>query len=261
MICRMAELLQKIKKLGVQLLTLRKCIKTEEDMRETLKNVKNIGYDSIYLNDGGSIYQQTVQLAKEAGLEIIGTAYDGKTLREEKARVLENAALSGSYQVGIHKEVIHSAEGYAQFCEQINEFGKILSQKQGKFIYNQHAREFCVMDGKKTGMDLLKEYTDPNVVSFGVNTFWLQNAGVDIRHFLEEYAGRIEILRMQDCTIAMDYFRQSLPLGSGNMYWDGIIEAAAEAGVAHYIVEDEKCLANILDVLEKSSQFIHENYM
>jgi len=103
--------------------------------------------------------------------------------------------------------------------------------------------------------------TDPEYMSFAVNTFWLQNAGVDIRKFISDFSGRIDILRMQDTDIAMDYLRGNAPVGYGNMYWDGIMEEAVKAGVKNYIIEDEKFLGDLFEALEKSSEFIHKHYM
>lgn len=250
-----------IKKLGVQLLTLKRLVKTKEEMESTFTNLKNAGYDAIYMNDTGLNHESAIELAKNAGLEIIGTAYSMRTITEDAKRVETHCECSCSYNVGVYREVIYTDEEYERFAKRANEIGKMLSKHDGKIIYDHHAREFCKINATKRGMDLLKEYADPRYVSFSLNTFWMQNAGVDVRRFIREFNGRIEILRMQDCDIAMDNLRNSPPVGSGNMYWDGIVEEAAAAGVKYYIVEDEKYLGNLFESLEKSSQFIHKNYM
>ena len=253
--------MKQVQKLGIQLLTLRNHIQTPVDMEDTFRKIKNIGYDALYINDGGAEYRQIVDLAKAAGLEIMGTTYDFKTLIEDTETVLENCRYCGSYNVGVYKEVMFTNEMYERFCERANSFGKMLSEYGGKLVYNHHAREFCRLSEGKTGMDLLKELLDPAYTGFAVNTFWLQNAGMDIRKFLSDMSGRIEILRMQDAGICMDYLRTNPALGNGNMYWDGIMEAAKEANIRSYIVENEKYLGNIMDCLEESSRFIHEYYM
>ena len=253
--------MSKIKKIGVQLFTIRKFIKTKEEMANTFKRIKGMGYDELYINGGGDEYKLIVDSAKNEGLELIGTTYNLKTIMENTDDVLDNCRYSGSYSVGIYKEVTYSKELYEKLCENINETGKIISQSGAKLLYNHHAREFCKMEDGKRGMEMLKSLTNPQYLSFSLNTFWMQNAGVDIRHFISEFGGRIEILRMQDTDIAMDYLRGNAPVGSGNMYWDGIIEVAQKANVKHYIVEDEKFLGNLFDALEKSSDFIHKHYM
>lgn len=253
--------MKQVQKLGVQLLTLRKHIKTYEDMENTFRRIKNMGYDALYINDGGVEYRQIVDQAKSSDLEIIGTTYDIKTLMEDTENVLKNCHYSGSYSVGIYKEVMFTNEMYERFCERANSLGRMLSEYGGKLVYNHHAREFSRLSEGKTGMDILKELLDPAYTSFAVNTFWLQNAGMDIRKFISDMSGRIEILRLQDAGICMDYLRTNPALGTGNMYWEGIMEAAREADVKSYIVENEKHLGNIMDCLEESSRFIHEYYM
>ena len=251
----------KIQKLGIQLSTIRRFIKTNEDMINTFKRIKAMGYDEIYITGSGDEYKLIVDSAKNEDLDIIGTTYNFSTIAEDTEKVLENCRYSGSYSVGIYKEVMHSGEIYNKFCERVNEAGKIISQNGGKLVYNHHAREFCKIEDGKRGIDMLRELITPETMSFAINTFWLQNAGIDIRHFISEYSDRIEILRMQDTDIAMDYLRGNAPVGSGNMYWDGILEEAQKANVKHYIVEDEKFLGNLFEALEKSSAFIHKHYM
>ena len=253
--------MSKIEKLGIQLFTLRKFIQTDEDMENTFKRIKGMGYDELYITGGGYEYKQIVDSAKNEGLDIIGTTYSFNTIAEDTEKVLENCRYSGSYSVGIYKEVMHQGEVYERFCERANEIGKLISQNGGKLVYNHHAREFCKMEGGKRGIEMLIDLTEPKLMSLAINTFWLQNAGVDIRHFISEFSDRIEILRMQDTDIAMDYLRGNAPVGSGNMYWDGIIEEAQKANVKHFIIEDEKFLGNLFDALEKSSAFIHKHYM
>lgn len=253
--------MKQVQKLGIQLLTLKKHIKTYEDMEDTFRRIKNMGYDVLYINDGGVEYRQIVDLARAAGLEIMGTTYDFKTLLEDTETVLENCSYSGSYSVGVYKEVMFTNEVYERFCERANLLGKKLSEYGGKLVYNHHAREFSRLSEGKTGMEILKELLDPMYTGFAVNTFWLQNAGMDTRKFISDMTGRIEILRMQDAGICMDYLRTNPALGKGNMYWEGIMEASRKADVKSYIVENEKFLGNIMECLEESSRFIHEYYM
>ena len=253
--------MSKIEKIGIQLFTLRKFIKTKEEMQSTFNRIKSMGYDELYINGGGAEYRQIVDSAKSEGLEIIGTTYRLNTITENTDEVLENCKYSGSYSVGIYKEVTYSEELYEKLCENINETGKVLSGNGARLVYNHHAREFSRMSEEKRGIELLKDLTDPEYMSFAVNTFWLQNAGVDIRKFISDFSGRIDILRMQDTDIAMDYLRGNAPVGYGNMYWDGIMEEAVKAGVKNYIIEDEKFLGDLFEALEKSSEFIHKHYM
>ena len=153
--------MEKIQKLGVQLLTLKRLVKTREEMQSTFTNLKNAGYDAIYMNDTGACHESVIERAKNAGLEIIGTAYSMRTIMEDAKRVEAHCEGSGSYNVGIYREVMYTDEEYERFAKRANEIGKKLSQHDGKIIYDHHAREFCKINETKRGMDLLKEYTDP----------------------------------------------------------------------------------------------------
>lgn len=250
-----------IQKLGIQFFTLKRFMKTDEDMQNTLKRIKSMGYDSVYIIGGGDEYRHIVDSIKNANLEIIGTTYNAKELFSNTKEILENCEYSGSKEIGIYKEVIHSDELYYKFCKDINSFGEEFAKKNIKLVYNHHAREFVRMSNGKRGIEILKEETNPEYVSFALNTFWMQNAGIDIRRFISDFSGRINMIRMQDADIDMDYLRKSPAIGSGNMYWDGILEEAQKAGAEHFVVENEKFLGDLWECLEKSSEFIHKHYM
>ena len=50
-------------------------------------------------------------------------------------------------------------------------------------------------------------------------------------------------------------------IGSGNLNWDGIMQAAYDAGVSHYIVEQDVCPGDPFESLKISSEFLHKHYM
>ena len=81
-----------IKTIGVQLYTVRDFMKTEEDIRETFKRLKNLGYDQAQPADiarSGISYEVFGELAKEAGIEIVGTHDDFDVMCNDFDKALE----------------------------------------------------------------------------------------------------------------------------------------------------------------------------
>ena len=62
-----------IEKLGVQLFTVRDFMKTPEDLRETFRKLKAIGYDQAQTAGCAVPYAEFGKIAKEEGIEIVGT--------------------------------------------------------------------------------------------------------------------------------------------------------------------------------------------
>ena len=49
-------------------------------------------------------------------------------------------------------------------------------------------------------------------------------------------------------------------IGYGNLWWEGIMEAAENSGVKHYIVEQD-ISDDPFKSLEMSSEYLHKNFM
>lgn len=253
-----------IKTIGVQLYTVRDFMKTEEDIRETFKRLKNLGYDQAQTADiarSGISYEVFGELAKEAGIEIVGTHDDFDVMCNDFDKALERHNALNTQLMGIGGWHFDNSQDVADFIKTANAVAQNAYKHGMKFTYHNHCSEFVRIDADKTIMELLADGLDKDCVSFVLDTFWVQRGGGDVRHWINKLKNRIDILHLKDYAIDNDKNAYFTEIGQGNLYWEGIIEEAEKSGVKYYVVEQDYCEGNPFDCLEISSNYLHKYFM
>lgn len=231
------------KKLGLQLYTIRDHMQTAEDMRASFKKLKALGYDQGQTaGSGGISYKEMAQIAKEEGIEIVGTHYNFALMKSDLDAVIEDHIALGTTNVGIGGFMCHSLEEAKGLVATINEIAAKLAAKGMKFTYHNHSHEFVKYEGV-TVFDYLVENLDKDNVSFVLDTYWVQHAGGDVCKWIEKLAGRIDILHLKDMAVKGNdpYITEC---GNGNLDFGEILEVAEKTGVKYIVVEQD---ANWID--------------
>src|SRR5205823_616372 len=117
-----------------------------------------------------------------------------------------------------------------------NRNGEICREVGLRFAYHNHAFEFAPLGGT-TMFDLLLEETDPELVAFELDVYWLRYAGIDEAELLRRLVGRVPLVHLKD--MAAGEQREPAPVGEGIFQWREVLEACAAAGVEWYIVEQD----------------------
>ena len=82
----------------------------------------------------------------------------------------------------------------------------------------------------------------------------------DVRNWIKKLSGRIDILHLKDMG-RDDKGPYITEIGNGNLYWEGILDEAAQAGVKYYVVEQDSCPGDPFESLRRSSDYIHAHFM
>lgn len=250
----------KIEKLGLQLYTIRDTMKTAEDIRESFRKIKALGYDIAQTAGCEIPYEQFGQIAKEEGIEICGTHDGFYEMLEDPETAMANHRALGTTNMGIGGFGAGSIEEVEKFIEQANKLADIIYEHGFKFTYHNHDHEFRRFENGKTAMDMLVEGLNPEKTSFVLDTFWVQRAGGDVRFWIEKLAGRIDILHLKGATVNNEGTIYT-EIGTDNMNWPGILESAAKAGVKYYVVEQDYCPDDPFESIKHSSEYLHKNFM
>ena len=144
-----------------------------------------------------------------------------------------------------------------------NKAGAALAKQGIKFFYHQHGYEF-VPCGDGTLMDLLMKETDPKLVSFEMDIFWVQFPGQDPAKWLEKYGKRWELVHLKDMKKGLKTGDQSggtdvtndVALGTGQLDLPSILKAAKKVGVKWYFIEDES--PTVTEQLPVSLKYLKE---
>jgi sugar phosphate isomerase/epimerase len=119
----------------------------------------------------------------------------------------------------------------------LTEAGKVLKAQGLRLGYHNHNIEF-VRDKGKLALEAIYEGTDPGLLLAELDTYWIQAGGGDPVQWIRRLKGRLPILHCKDYAM-LDNGPRFAEVGSGNLDWDGILEAAEEAGVEWYVVEQD----------------------
>ncbi|MGI6538562.1 MAG: sugar phosphate isomerase/epimerase family protein [Caldicoprobacterales bacterium] len=232
-------------KIAAQLYTIRDFCKTSQDIRESLKRVKQIGYDAVQVSGIGPIgHEEMKEFAEEAGLVICATHIGFDRIKDQIDDVIKQHKLWNCKYVGVGGMPIEyrdSGEGFKAFAKEASKYARILKDNGLQFIYHNHSFEFQKFNGV-TGMDILFEESDPEVFQFELDTYWVQHGGADPVYWIDKVAGRMDVVHFKDMVILNNKQEQFFAeIGEGNLNWKGITEACARANVKWAAVEQDRC--------------------
>lgn len=237
--------------IGAQLFSVRvKC--DEENLRETFKSLKEMGYGSVQVS--GFVYDaETVRsAADEFGLHIGLTHTPVQDILEATDEVIRRHKILGADVVGIgglYGKYI-SEDGKIKIEEFIEEVGpavKKINEAGLKFAFHNHHREFVDYGGYNV-MDVILEKTDWNLT---FDTGWAHYAGVDVPEFIRKNKERLEYVHLKD-------FRKAerendnpsdliCPLYEGAVPVDEIIEVLREVGCVKVAYVEQDNASHALD--------------
>ncbi len=232
------------------LYTVRESCQTPEDLTETLKRLGGIGYRNVQISGIGKIEPEEVKAALDAsGMNAIGHHVPIKHLRKKADAVLERLKLWGCRHVALailgEEERATEADWLAR-AKELNEIGAAFAREGVTLQYHNHSFEFECFGrgadgtGGRTGLALLYENTDPAALQAELDTHWIARGGGDPASWCRSMAGRMDQVHLKDFAV-IDNKPVFAEIGEGNLNWPAILDACREAGVKHYIVEQDDC--------------------
>lgn len=245
--------------LGVQLYTARKMLQIPGNLEKTLLALKKMGYETAQLYGSAEQISEFAVACNAVGLTPVGFLADLNTCETHGQELFDLCAEYGMQDVGVSAPLMEYAEipGYIQ---RVNAFARRAKAEGLTFSYHNHGHEFIKTACGKTSMELFLQGFDPEFVDFMPDTYWIQDGGADVRHVLEQMNGRVKILHLKDMKRTADGHTYA-EIGSGNLYFAGIIETAKKIGVQHFVVEQDVCDGDPLDSLKKSISYLKSNQL
>ena len=228
--------------IAAQLYTVRDFTKTPADIAESLKKVKQLGYDAVQCSALGPIETAELkQLVDGEGLTICATHTDYERMRTAPQSVIDEHQFLGCKYVAISSipGSNRSAEGFARFAKEASEVAHRLADGGLVVSYHNHSFELERFDGR-TGLEILYDESDPDLLKSELDTYWIQHGGGDPAAWIRNLKGRIPTIHVKDMEMqgSTQLFAE---VGEGNLNWTAILEACKESGVEWYIVEQDTC--------------------
>ena len=259
-----------MKEIGLQIYTVRDAMETPDTYLSAMKRVREIGYTHFQTAGKVTTIEEAEfykKCADEAGLRICGTHFDWNIISENFDLAVKIHEILDTKNMGIGGmpglSTRNEKGALLKFIDTSNEIGYKLAKYGMKFTYHNHSFEFAKIEGK-TIMDYLIDGFDPKVVSFVLDTYWVQHGGYDVRKMMERLAGRIDILHLKDMGITLCEKKQGITeIGNGNINFEDIIPLAEKIGVKDFVVEQDNnfTTGDPMESIETSYNYIKENLM
>ena len=227
--------------LAAQLYTVRDFMKTPADMAESLKKVKEIGYDAVQLSGQGAISDEEMKkILDDNELIVCATHTSYQLMRDEPQKVIDQHLLWGCKNpaIGGLPGEYRTGEGFAKFAREASEVGAKLAEAGLRFAYHNHSFELEKF-GDRTGLQILYEDSDPEYFNSEIDTYWIQHGGGDPAAWIRSLKGRAYLVHFKDMAIK-GHEQRFAEIGEGNLNWPAILDACKEAGTEWHIVEQDR---------------------
>jgi sugar phosphate isomerase/epimerase len=234
---RLSDMLMHRIQPGIQLYTLRTLL--EKDTEGTLRALATIGYKEVEL--AGTYGKSAAEF--RAILDRVGLkAPSGHCGIPEVTTGLEKT-IADAKTLGQHYVIVaslpddmHSTAGYQRGAQIMNTAAARLKREGLQLGYHNHDIEFAKIDGPRHGYDILLAETDPKLVAFELDLFWIRKAGGDALATFKQHKGRFRLVHIKD--MAAD--GAMVDVGQGAMDWSTLLKAAEKAGVKEFFVEHDE---------------------
>lgn len=244
--------------IGLQLYTVRD--EMDRDLSGTLKRIASIGYTALETAGyaQGLFYgvkpADFKRMVEDLGMRTVSShaSFDDR----EMTRLIDaHEELGIEYVVipSLPGEQRESADDYKRAAEKLNENG-ILTRMAGiRLGYHNHDFEFATF-GRHRAYDILLKETDPGLVCFEADIYWMIKAGVDPLHYFSQYPGRFELWHVKDMDDTPE--RGFTEVGQGTIPYHSLFDIADDIGLKHFFVEQDQCNKPPLESIEMSYDYI-----
>jgi sugar phosphate isomerase/epimerase len=247
--------------------------RNRDDIAGVLRDVAAAGFPAI---EAGNLFQSygeetALRLLAENNLRVSGAHFGygdyadadrlGAHIAYAKALGLQNLMCSGVAGIKWGQKMEQSVAGYRESARLFNEVGRRLTGEGLIFNYHNHAWEFDDLGGVN-GMEVLAEETDPAVVKFNMDVFWLYYGGQDPVAFIAKHAGRAGYYHFKDGRRITDADGKARPefleLGRGDVDLKAAMAAARQAGAQWIVAEQDNTTLPPLESATISRRYMKE---
>ncbi len=245
--------------LGLQMYSLQE--EFDRDTPGTLDRLKSVGFNELETSVFTKLPASELRALLDArGITCSSHHVRPEDLEKKMTQVIADAKALGAVQVVCpilpHKGPL-DREQVLEAAAKFNRYGGALKAAGLRFAYHNHALDFMTTDSAtapgETFYDVLVAATDPGLVSFQLDVFWVAWGGARATEVIEKHGNRICSLHLKDLAreakpdVANPKSARNLMvrLAAGRVDIPAAIASAKAKGVAHFIIEDESPNASV----------------
>ena len=260
--------------IGLQLYSVKDVI--EDDLKGTLQQLANFGYQEVesYPGQEGHYFgmepKEFATMLSDMGLTLVSShfgsgtrdeqvdAWQRATLLSRFDELVERAAETGqSYLTcsSLQESLRQTPDDLKEMAERFNQAGETCRQAGLQFAYHNHAFEFETI-GDTMMYDYLIENTDPELVQWEMDMYWVVAGGQDPIAYLNKYPNRFPLGHVKD--MDREDRTKNANIGQGSIDYAKVLDVAKEAGMKHFLVEQETFAGTPLDAMQENYQYLSD---
>lgn len=222
--------------------------------RERLEAMAKAGYDGVESGPPGSPEKEDElrRLLDEHGLAVLGshTGFDRLDGIDEQIAFLKkfDAKLLMVSGTGDRSS---GAPSYLAAAEKMNEHGRRAREGGVTLCYHNHSWEFHEVFDEGSGIRIILENTDPDLVKLCIDTYWVHDGGLDPAEFVSKHAGRLAVLHLKDRK--KNTFRE---VGHGVLDFPAILKAAELAALEWVVTEQDRTDREPAESIRMSREYL-----
>ena len=280
---------------AVQQIMLGTVLKNEKQAEETLRLIREAGYDGIELNGfmirpSGMLVRLLTKFAgmptgacgkfdwktlmKASGLQVVSIHEDLGMIRNHSEEVIREAEDFGTDRIvvtGMYRFDYSDPAAVKKLAEDLNSCGKRLKGGGVRLLYHNHNCELLRLkdESRCTAYDYIIDNTDPDYVNFEFDSYWMTDGGANVPALMTKLGSRMKLWHINDrgarvsgpqMTPILQY--DSMELGYGCMDLDALTAIAKENGTETVILESHRnwIEKSPLKSLKLSSEYLNSTF-
>jgi sugar phosphate isomerase/epimerase len=247
---------KKIKRVGLQLYTVRDLMKA--DLPGTIAKVAAIGYKEVeFAGYFGRTPAQIRDIVRRNGLTSPSSHLSFDSLENGWQKQLDDAKAAGHEWVTIAyiaEEKRKTLDDWKRIADLFNRAAAQAKKADLHFAYHNHDFEIRPIEGTRP-LDLLLTSTDPKLVDFEMDLYWVVFGGGSPIDFFNRYPKRFKLVHVKDSAGPPD--NKMVDVGQGKIDFRQIFAQSEKAGIKHYFVEHDKP-ADPIATITNSYNYLHK---
>ena len=246
---------RKLKKVGLQLYTVRDLMKA--DLPGTLRKVAQIGYKEVeFAGYFGRTPAQIKALLKHNGLTSPSSHIGLDILEKDSVRAFADAKSIGHSWVTvpyIPEERRKTVDDWNKIIDLLNQLGPQAKAAGLRLAYHNHDFEIRPVNGVRP-LDMMLDKTDPSLVDFEMDLYWVVFGGGDPLDFFNRHPHRFAMVHVKDSAGPPD--NKMVDVGKGTIDFPKIFAQSDKAGIKHNFVEHDQP-ADPIATIRNSFNYLH----
>jgi sugar phosphate isomerase/epimerase len=261
----------KVKRYGMQLYTVRNDV--AKNLTSTLQYIAKAGYSQLEMFgfDGAKFFGKTPKemkalLTANKLTSPSGHYYSPPFLYEGKddawKAIVEAAAIMGHQYITIPwlDDKHRGGEDFKKLVDTLHKAAEMTKAAGMKLAYHNHEFEFEKMEDGTTYYEYMLSKTDPALIDFEMDLYWVVYAGHKPTDWFKKHPGRFSLWHIKDMTINKEGKKESTQVGDGTIDFASVFAQRKLCGLKYgfmeqeaYTMPEEQCIKKSIAYLKKKN--------